>query len=339
MRKIFILAAVGFQILVLVYMAGTREYIFRNGRSVYLRTAPVDPRDLFRGDYVRLNYDISQISVRDFRGNLKEHMHDRGRVVYTVLKQGPDGVAGIAYVTDEKPGEEMFIKGRIGRDWRFTSTDRGIEVKYGIEAYFVQQGRGLEIEKKQGNRNEIQTPLEMEAALGSSGTAVLKNHRWSPIGIGLEVTRQPERNDQERNEMKGPRSVKIRITLMNASDLTLAIVNLPDLRSFSLKPAVWSQKDWELAQPLSPLPPPEDRDVIILEPQGTAVFDFDFSDTRWHVTDGKQQTEIGTLAWTEMFRLVYAPPSPEACQGLKDKDIIWHGELPSRAFHGQGNVD
>ena len=61
MRKTFIVVAVLMQILVLVYMAGEREYILRNGKIIYLRTAPIDPRDLFRGDYVRLNYEISRI--------------------------------------------------------------------------------------------------------------------------------------------------------------------------------------------------------------------------------------------------------------------------------------
>ena len=59
MRKAFILAAIILQVMVLAYMAGEREYILKNGKLIHLRTAPVDPRDLFRGDYVRLNYEIS----------------------------------------------------------------------------------------------------------------------------------------------------------------------------------------------------------------------------------------------------------------------------------------
>jgi uncharacterized membrane-anchored protein len=56
MRKTFIILAVILQLVVLAYMAGEREYILRRGKVIYLRTAPIDPRDLFRGDYVRLNY-------------------------------------------------------------------------------------------------------------------------------------------------------------------------------------------------------------------------------------------------------------------------------------------
>ena len=33
-----------------------RASILRDGREIVLRTEPVDPRDLMRGDYVRLGY-------------------------------------------------------------------------------------------------------------------------------------------------------------------------------------------------------------------------------------------------------------------------------------------
>ena len=33
------------------------------GQEILLKTAPVDPNDLFRGDYVNLRYDISTIDL------------------------------------------------------------------------------------------------------------------------------------------------------------------------------------------------------------------------------------------------------------------------------------
>ena len=49
MRATFTLLAVVFQFLVLVYMAGNREYILNFGELVYLRTAPIEPTGLFSG--------------------------------------------------------------------------------------------------------------------------------------------------------------------------------------------------------------------------------------------------------------------------------------------------
>ena len=68
MKKSFVILAVILQLIVLAYMAGEREYVLRNGKVIHLRTAPIDPRDLFRGDYVRLNYEISRIPVSRLKG-------------------------------------------------------------------------------------------------------------------------------------------------------------------------------------------------------------------------------------------------------------------------------
>ena len=61
MRKLLIVTAVVAQLLVLGWMAFEREWVVRTGRVVYLRTAPVDPQDPMRGEYVRLNYEIATV--------------------------------------------------------------------------------------------------------------------------------------------------------------------------------------------------------------------------------------------------------------------------------------
>jgi len=80
--------------------------------------------------------------------------------------------------------------------------------------------------------------------------------------------------------------------------------------------------------------------VLVLQPGAEKIFEFDFSDERWLVrTEGTPPVEIGTLDWSERFRLVYRPPSEAACRNLQSRDLIWHGYLPSRAFHGRGRID
>jgi len=330
----FIIAAIALQIMVLAYMAANREYIVRTGEIVYLRTAPIDPRDIFRGDYVRLKYGISDISSHDFQEGIEKKVLKKGQKVYTVLNREDNKLAEFSFAAIEKPQNALFIKGRITQDYWTSAIVRAVRVKYGIEAYFVEQGKGLDMEKRRGNRNAIQIPLEMEIALGKDGTAVIKSYRWCALGMGLEVLRKPERNNQD-----APRSSKIRLTLMNASDSPLALVNLPDFRSFNLKPIASANKEWVLSEKLSEPVFPSDSDVIVLDPEEKYSFDFDFSDPRWYVkTDGKP-VEIGTLEWTEMFRLVYMPPDKEKCRNLEQKEIIWHGKLHSRSFHGRGQVD
>ena len=52
---------VALQAAIPVGVAGLREADVAFAQHVLLRVAPVDPRDLFRGQYVALSYDISRL--------------------------------------------------------------------------------------------------------------------------------------------------------------------------------------------------------------------------------------------------------------------------------------
>lgn len=60
--------AVLVQCTLLVLMVADRMQILREGTEVILQTQPVDPRDLLRGDYVVLRYDISQLPAGTLAG-------------------------------------------------------------------------------------------------------------------------------------------------------------------------------------------------------------------------------------------------------------------------------
>ena len=49
------------QIGLVALMVVDRVNILRTGTDVTLQTRPVDPRDLLRGDYVTLSYEISRV--------------------------------------------------------------------------------------------------------------------------------------------------------------------------------------------------------------------------------------------------------------------------------------
>src|SRR5262249_27649233 len=79
-KRFFFVLAVTCQLLVLTGLASVKAYTLATGRTVTLRTVPVDPHDLFRGDYVELNYEISSVkSARDFKP---------GDQVWVILRKG-----------------------------------------------------------------------------------------------------------------------------------------------------------------------------------------------------------------------------------------------------------
>ena len=337
MRRALLIIAIVLQVLVLVFMAGKREYVAATGTVVHLRTAPIDPRDLFRGDYVRLRYEASIVPLARASADVAKQIkkHATGDTVYASLANGEGGLAEVTGLSTIRPESGIFLKGRLAQPWQFgIALPNTAAVEYGIESYYVQQGKGVELEKQQGTRATIQTPLEMEVAVGGDGTAVIRGYQWSPIGIGLEVIESPRQNDPA-----GRKSARLRLTLKNTSQKPMALVNLPDFCSLSLDPVSPGQNTKVPDRPQCGSLTVTDNDILVLQPEEARYYDIDLAEQQWQVLRNDTLVETGTLEWNERFRIVYRPPSTEASASLKDAALIWHGRLPSRAFHGRGIID
>ena len=72
---------------VLAGMVVDRVRLLKTGREITLPIVPVDPRDFFRGQYVRLGYDISRVPARLLEGPLP----DANAAFYVTLERKPDG--------------------------------------------------------------------------------------------------------------------------------------------------------------------------------------------------------------------------------------------------------
>lgn len=88
------LIAAVLQTAALGYMVESRASILRNGKEVLLKTVPVDPRDLLRGDYVILSYDISWLPPALFKDGLPTAPAEA--TVFVRLAKQPDGFWGAA---------------------------------------------------------------------------------------------------------------------------------------------------------------------------------------------------------------------------------------------------
>ena len=338
MRAWAILVSASLQVLVLGFMAGQREAVVLSGRAVRLRSAPVDPRDVFRGDYVRLSYEASTINRSLWQGGLPSRKAERGERVYALLEEGADGLARVAAVTDERPSQGLFLRGRVHR-----YTERQLGVKYGLEAYFMQQGEALELEQGRVRRDDgripVQVPLDMDVAIGGNGLAVLRGHRWAPLGMGLRLERRARTTRGRRQPWTGIAE----LALLNASERPVAIVDLPNGGSFELLPIERWQKN-PCRWPGRPDESQEVRDehVRLLAPGERHTVRVDLNQAPWHVapTEGAQPRSVVGLEESRFwFRLVYRPPPPERSAGVAHAAAIWHGELQSPAFNGRQRVD
>ena len=161
--------AAALQTAVIGYMVEGRASILRSGADIRLKTLPVDPRDLLRGDYVILSYPVSTIPKSIVTGESPKG-GTRARL-FVRLKPGADGLwtaAGASFAT--LPAEEGSVVLRTLPFDYYEGSDGGVPdtlfVQYGIERYYVPEGEGKVLEEA---RN--QEELEVEARVSKDGTA------------------------------------------------------------------------------------------------------------------------------------------------------------------------
>jgi uncharacterized membrane-anchored protein len=158
-------------------MVFQRAAILRDGKEVRLEVVPVDPRDLFRGDYVVLGYRIGTVDQpKDATGSFT-----RGQKVFVTLRPDANNKTRAVAISAEPPavsGSDIVISGWVSspsncplneagtRDCKAGS--RAVDVRYGLESYFVPQGEGKKIETTEKAR------LEIVAAVAPSGQAAIK---------------------------------------------------------------------------------------------------------------------------------------------------------------------
>jgi len=140
-----LIAIICLQILLLFTIVGKYYYVAATGKLITIETAPIDPRDLFYGDYVTLNYEISSIERSSVETDLETDAYlNRGTAVYVVLekKKEPFYEAVGVYKKEQliAPGQVM-LKGKLNY-----SDEYQFNITYGLERYYVPENTGREIE-------------------------------------------------------------------------------------------------------------------------------------------------------------------------------------------------
>ena len=139
------------QAAVLGWMIYDRARLLADGREIVLEVVPVDPRDLFRGDYVTLNYDISRVPAPT------DGKPMRGEDIYITLQKNPEGRWTAVHADTTPPAatgpEQVVLKGKARFSYAATEQRPAeVGVLYGIERFFVSEGKGHEIEQLVGDR-------------------------------------------------------------------------------------------------------------------------------------------------------------------------------------------
>tara|TARA_Y100000310_G_C20645282_1_gene796211 strand:+ start:1374 stop:1895 length:522 start_codon:yes stop_codon:yes gene_type:complete len=159
-KKIFIIIGI-FWIVIIGGFIAFKEFTLQIGDEILLKTQPVDPRDLFRGDYVILRYDISTVNTDSLSYQGSDFTEDDK--VYVLLKIDDQKIGSLANIDKIKPSEGVFIEGTVKSVY-----NNRLNIEYGIESYFVPEGKGKEIERNLGK-------IYTKVAVDDFGNAVIKS--------------------------------------------------------------------------------------------------------------------------------------------------------------------
>ena len=212
-----------FCLVVLAGMLVGHAWPLMTGEPIILEVIARDPRDLFRGDYVVLTYPIDNLVVSsaapvaggtddgvavkplgDWWDDVEKELAAgeywkrptlQDRIVYVQLAPQPSTITGVPQVhravsvSDQPIAGSVNLAGRIRNISPMSYTDPhspvAMQLHYGIDALYVQEGTGLQIEKaiRDGTVHAV-------VSVTSSGSARLKDlviagKTWSSI-IGGE---------------------------------------------------------------------------------------------------------------------------------------------------------
>lgn len=154
--KIILLALV--EVAALAVMVADKQWTLHTGIPVLLQTEPIDPRSLFMGDYARLAYPIGRLQLDGesaIGGDKDFKRHDK---VWVALKPAPGGAKAVSvhHQRSAIPPGLLALRGEVESRNEFHS-DRvtrirlsTLQVRFGIEQYFVQEGTGGQFERPAG---------------------------------------------------------------------------------------------------------------------------------------------------------------------------------------------
>lgn len=139
------------------------KYPAWTGEPVTLRVVPVDPRDLFRGNYARLNYQVSSLPASLLPDN--ETLRE-GQRVYVTLTPGDDGFWQASALSAERPAQGTVLRGRV----QWVSGEQ-YALRFGIEAWFAPKEKALALEDtlREGGAAQVMLAANGKAALVAVG--------------------------------------------------------------------------------------------------------------------------------------------------------------------------
>jgi uncharacterized membrane-anchored protein len=142
---------------------------------VLLRVEPVDPRDLLRGDYVRLRYAASEVGRPMIESAPKPIDANGERTIFVRLAKQADGYWLPVSARLDAPSsktvmpDQVDIRALVNGPAFDDETNHDLFVDYGIERFYLPEGQGRPIED-----DMLARPFGVLVAIDDGGSPQVK---------------------------------------------------------------------------------------------------------------------------------------------------------------------
>ena len=113
------------------------------GQEIYLKTELYDPRDVFRGDYVALNFTQERVSDTVIDPSIDDINRHYDKALYAKITH-KSGLWQVENISLNRPQNGLYIKCKL--DYYDTYTQE-VVLDFGIERYYIQTNTGQELEE------------------------------------------------------------------------------------------------------------------------------------------------------------------------------------------------
>ena len=171
MHKKLVLSALVLILALVNWSIYQKEEHIKNGKIVFLKLAPVDPRSLMQGDYMRLRFDMASKIYDKLPKYTERHSwrHNNidakdGRVLVTLDAKRVASFSSL-YNGSLLKENELFLKYRV----------RNGAIKFATNAFFFEEGTGSKYEKAKYGEFRVNSEGELLlVALADKDVSVIK---------------------------------------------------------------------------------------------------------------------------------------------------------------------
>jgi uncharacterized membrane-anchored protein len=162
------------QIGFLSWVIAGRAAILRDGQEVVLKVQPIDPRDMLRGDYVYLQYEVRDVPVKLVTNAPPGEFVTEEGPIFVRFGKDADGYWRPRSASFSQPSAapladgEVDMRAEVAGGWTL-GPEASVSLDFGISRFYVPEGEGMAIEADMRVR-----PFGVLVAVSSDGTPQIK---------------------------------------------------------------------------------------------------------------------------------------------------------------------